>query len=183
MKMLRPFERFFRRPSATQAESDPLEQYIESFLRLPHHQWIASDKYLKLAFSQLFERMADAGVMPWTLGKVYFLPANAQYSCSLGLEERCQVIIVFPDLLRMLKALVPHLGLAVLAHELGHVFHRHYTKNVDTFQAQLEADAFAVRLGLGRELQDILLQYPESDECLARLRALTVALGPMGKDN
>ena len=84
--------------------------------------------------------------------RTYFLTANAQYSCSLGLSEKCFVIIVFPDLLRTLKALVPTQGVAILAHELGHVYHQHHRREISPLQAQIEADEFAFQLGLGHDL-------------------------------
>lgn len=172
---------FLKKKRPSSSGPTPKEAFFQEFLALPHHEWIRGDRYLVHAFSQLFDRLNENQLAYFRTQRTYFLPANAQYSCSLGLSEKCFVIIVFPDLLRSLKALVPTQGLAILAHELGHVYHQHYRRQVNALEAQIEADEFAFNLGLGHELQDVLLQYPESEECQARINVLTTRLSQ--KDN
>ena len=77
------------------------------------------------------------------------------------------VVIVVPSLLDALDRSNP-ITQAVVAHELGHAFHRHLdagfacqiTKGgmevFDDLSAEKEADAFAKRLGLGQELHEFL---------------------------
>ena len=53
--------------------------------------------------------------------------------------------------------------LAILAHELGHLYHQHSEKSLPVLEAQVEADDFAFKLGLGRELVEVLLQFNDID--------------------
>ncbi len=77
------------------------------------------------------------------------------------------VVIVVPSLLAALDRSNP-ITQAVVAHELGHAFHRHLAagfawqiteggvKVFDNLSAEKEADAFAKRLGLGQEMHKFL---------------------------
>lgn len=155
------------------SDTNPQMQYFEEFLQKPHHRWILEDKYLTHAFKTLFDHLEVHHIAYLKASNPYFLAANAQFSCSIGTPERGPIIMIFPDLMRMLKAYVPNMGLAILAHELGHLYHRHYQREISALKAQFEADQFAYSLGFGHELQDILLQHLDSDECQMRLAALT----------
>ena len=67
-------------------------------------------------------------------------------------------------------------GIAILAHELGHIYYQHTEQKIDTLKAQIEADDFAFELGLGEELQEILLDHVHSVDCRVRISKLTSKL-------
>lgn len=154
----------------------PKEFFWENFINLPYHQWIKEDKYLSHSFQSLFGMINEGILERMIQSRIYFLRANALYSCSLSMPEKGHAILIFPDLFRMLRALVPEKGLAILAHELGHIYHQHSTRGVETLKSQIEADQFVIDLGLGLDLQEVLLDYPESEECQMRLYALNQKL-------
>ena len=70
---------------------------------------------------------------------------------------------IFPELFQLLSSVDNTRGLAVIAHELGHIFHRHEDKNISTLEAQIEADTFALELNLAYGLVDILLEFNDLD--------------------
>lgn len=152
--------------------------YWDEFILLPHHDWIKENKYLTHSFQKLFSLLTDYQFEKVRQHKIYFLKANALYSCSISLQDKCNVIMVFPDLQRMLHALVPDKGLAILAHELGHIVNQHYARVIESLKSQIEADRFVIDLGLGLELQEVLLDYPDSKECRTRLYAIGQYLYP-----
>lgn len=154
------------------------DTFWDDFLLLPHHEWIKENKYIIHSFQKLFALISDGQLEKIRHEKIYFLKANALYSCSISLQDKCNIIMVFPDLQRMLQALVPDKGLAILAHELGHILNQHYARPIETLKSQIEADRYVIDLGLGLELQEVLLDYPDSAECRNRLYALGQYLYP-----
>ncbi|MCH9027313.1 MAG: response regulator, partial [Proteobacteria bacterium] len=68
------------------------------------------------------------------------------------------------ELMKILKSLATNYGLALLSHELGHIIHDHSKKNISVIEAQVEADLFAAKLGFADELENFLLDQPESTE-------------------
>ena len=57
----------------------------------------------------------------------------------------------------MLKSASPRRGVAILMHELGHIYLKHDKSRHNILESQVAADHFAFLHGFGHELQDILL--------------------------
>jgi hypothetical protein len=83
---------------------------------------------------------------------------------------------VFPELIQLLKSASAFHGIAILAHELGHIYHQHTEQKIDTLTAQIEADEFALDLGFGEELQEVLLDHAHSVDCRVRISRITSKL-------
>jgi hypothetical protein len=170
--MLQFLKKHIHKPEITLSFEDKLITICERFFSSPHHQWIASDKHLTRDFSHLIDSFPEDVLDFFANQDVKFIRATGKLSCALSLSENTEMVIIFPDLLKLLKSGSPTHGIAVLAHELGHIYHRHQSRAIPTLQAQLEADHFAYSLGFGRELYDILLDYFDSDDCKKRLQYL-----------
>ena len=149
------------------------EQFLQNFFSLPFHQWIVDDPHLKRIFQILLEMLDDRAINYFQQQRpVAFFYSAGKYSCCLGAIGNFNSIIVFPDLIKILKSASLEHGLAILAHEIGHLLYDHSNLQIHPLQAQFQADDFVCQLGLGKHLKDILLDHENLEECKLRLQYL-----------
>lgn len=178
--MLERIQQFFfskkvQRKSRTITEKKT--RFIKKLLSYPYHSWIAEDPIINRSFTNLVNSF-DLKVLEFfeRSKKLVFIQATGTLACSLSTIENAHIIIIFPDLHRLLKSASPEHGIAILVHELGHIYHGHSGKNIHPLKAQIEADIFATSLGFGHQLQDILMDYQDSEDCQVRINYLTSIL-------
>ncbi len=152
------------------------DDFIKQFFSENDHQWILEDHYVKRAIEILLRSLSNEHIKFFTKNKTFMIPCQAHLSCAIGKTNNNHLILVFPELIKLLKSGSSTHGLAVLAHELGHIYHQHTENKIDTLVAQIEADQFAFDLGFGEELQEILLDYNTSVDCRVRIAKLTSSL-------
>ena len=152
------------------------ENFIKNFLSEHDHQWITEDQYVRRAIENLLLSMTEEHIKFFTKNKTYLIPCQAHLSCAIGKTSNNHLILVFPELIKLLKSGSSSHGMAVLAHEFGHIFHQHTENKIETLTAQIEADQFAFNLGFGEELQEILLDHANDVDCRVRIAKLTSAL-------
>lgn len=152
------------------------ENFIKKFLNENDHQWISENPYIKRAIENLLQSMTEEHIKFFSKNKTYLIPCQAHLSCAIGKTNNNHLILVFPELIKLLKSGSSSHGMAVLAHEFGHIFHQHTENKIDTLKAQIEADQFAFDLGFGEELQEILLDHAHDVDCRVRIARLTSAL-------
>ena len=95
--------------------------------------------------------------------QIIFIPVSKIYACSISPNSSEAIIFIFPDLLKKLSCVDNSQGLAILAHEIGRLFHQHSKKGTPELKAQVEADDFAYQLGLGNDLCDVLSEFKDID--------------------
>jgi hypothetical protein len=152
------------------------EKFIQNFFNDPNHQWINLDKKIKRPFEILLNDLKPEHIEFFNSHKTFFIPCEAKLSCAIGSTKKHHLILVFPELKLLLQSSSLHHGIAILAHELGHIFYQHTENKVNTLQAQIEADDFAFQLGFGEELQEVLLDHNHSIDCRVRISRLTTNL-------
>jgi hypothetical protein len=162
------FEQFFH--------SNSKETFIKKFLSLDDHHWITEDYYVKRAIENLLNSMTEEHIKFFSKNKTFLIPCQAHLSCAIGRTNNNHLILIFPELIKILKSGSCAHGMAILAHEFGHVFYQHTENKIDTLTAQIEADKFAFDLGFGEELQEVLLDHVYSVDCRVRIAKLTAAL-------
>lgn len=148
------------------------EEVLSDFFAVEAHRWISANKYIKASmedFFQLFETQMLSDIV--YKYKIKFVLASGQLACSLS--EKGNVVIIFPQVHRLLASTVASTAHAVLAHEVGHIFLKHHEQKIGMLEAQIEADKFAMELGLVSELENILLDMPDSEEKKVRLTYLS----------
>ncbi|MCY4524034.1 MAG: hypothetical protein OXB84_04775 [Halobacteriovoraceae bacterium] len=150
------------------------KKFKKAFFDKEHHCWIKQNSAYQKAFSLLIDSF-DQKTLDFLKREkeIVFLQASGKLACSLSAIAHSHIILVYPDLTKLLKSAFFLRGVAVLAHELGHLYHNHGSKDIDPLQAQIEADQFACKLGFGYELQEVLLEYKNSIDCRARVGFLT----------
>jgi len=150
--------------------------FVQKILSLPQHMWILEDRYIKaniLSFIELLPNHAIAYFMEKGELNLMLLPSCGRFGLALSAPKNRHFVVMFPELMQSLKSLSPERAWCMLAHELGHLYYRHSWKKMDPIEAQIEADAFAMDLGLAGELENFLLEQPESVEKRVRLSRLT----------
>lgn len=152
------------------------DKLLSEMIKDPNHLWIAEDRVIKRVFIDLLNSLNNEHVNYFLKNKTYFIPCQAHLSCAIGKTGNHHLILVFPDLIKILKSASPEHAMAILAHEMGHVFYQHTEFKIETLKAQIEADDFAYQIGFGEELQDILMDYNESVDCRVRIAKLTSKL-------
>jgi len=147
-------------------------QFCDFFFNQPEHRWMKENRYIMAHFQDFFEYIPMKVINTlFSEKEIIFVPSNGKYSCSVG--SSTEVIIVFPELMSLLKAPFDGYAKAIIAHELGHVFCNHSRKVVDPMEAQVEADQFVVTHGFVHQLADFLEEQPESLEKRLRLAYCT----------
>lgn len=143
--------------------------FIRKFLTHEAHEWITEDKYIKSAFEDFFSQIPLRFIESFTYGKpIVFVPSNGKFGCTVT-SNNTHVVIVFPELMQLLKSTVAESAFGVLAHELGHIFAKHYQKDLDAMEAQFEADRIACEMGFTKELVQFLMDVDKTEESFSRL--------------
>lgn len=149
------------------------KSFIENFLNDPNHEWILENKYTKRSIIALLESLTEEHIDFFSKHPTYFIPCQAHLSCAIGKTQNHHLILVFPELIQLLKSANAPEAMAILAHEMGHIYYQHTEQKTETLKAQIEADYFAFSLGFGEELQEVLLNHASSVDCRVRIAKLT----------
>ena len=152
------------------------EDFKNKFLGDANHQWINEDRVTRRSIEILLDALDSKQVQFFNKHPTFMIPCQAHLSCSIGRTQNHQLILVFPELIQLLKSASAFHAMAILAHEMGHIFHQHTEQKIDTLTAQIEADEFAFKLGFGEELQEVLLDHVHSVDCRVRISKLTSLL-------
>ncbi|MFA6237450.1 MAG: M48 family metalloprotease [Bacteriovorax sp.] len=152
------------------------EAFKSKFFNDTNHRWISEDRIIKRSMTILLDSMNESQINFFNKHPTFMIPCQAQLSCAIGRTQNHHLILVFPELIQLLKSASAYHGIAILAHELGHIYHQHAEFKIDTLTAQIEADQFAFDLGFGEELQEVLLDHVNSVDCRVRISRLTAQL-------
>jgi hypothetical protein len=172
--MLCMFE-FLKRRSHFKGHS-PKEEFKKSFLADKNHHWINENKITRRSIEILLDSLNVKQIEFFIKHPTFMIPCQAHLSCAIGKTGNHHLILVFPELIQLLKSASAFHAIAILAHEMGHIYHQHTEQKIDTLTAQIEADQFAFDLGFGEELQEVLLDHVHSVDCRVRISRLTSAL-------
>jgi Zn-dependent protease with chaperone function len=149
------------------------KEYVRKFFARPEHSWIVTNRYIKDKFDELFE------VLPKNTLKfisknaeIVFQPSAGKFAAAVT-NHNTHVIVVFPELMTLLKSPMNEDAIAIILHELGHIILEHGNKKIEPIEAQVEADRFAADLGYASALAEFLENQPESMEKRVRLKYLT----------
>lgn len=143
------------------------------FFQNPHHEWIKNDPRMMKVFEILIasfpkevEHFFDKKQ------QVIFTKNSGNWACAINQIKNNHVILVYPDLFKLLTSARFTQGVAILAHELGHIFMNHGEKQLSSIISQFEADMFALSLGFGEDLMMFLNDFKDNKECVVRREKL-----------
>lgn len=156
---------------------DAQRRLWEKFKANGAHQWIIDDSNLSRAFSLIFQALPHEATLRFvTTKEIVFIPSQGHLACALGSRTDTDVILVFPDLIKIFHSASYLHAVAVILHEIGHLYLEHNKKVMDILEAQVEADAFAIRCGFGHELQEVLLDSVQSLDTKVRISRITAEI-------
>lgn len=167
---------FFKKTKPATDLRTKKERFLKAMLQDSNHRWINEDKLIRRGIAILIDAMEEKHLDFFSKHPTYLIPCQAHLSCAIGRTQNHHLILVFPELMQILRSASSMHGVAILAHELGHIYYQHTEKKIETLQAQIEADDFAFQLGFGEELQEILLDHATSVDCRVRISKLTSKL-------
>ncbi|MGZ3787745.1 MAG: M48 family metalloprotease [Bacteriovorax sp.] len=166
---------FFKKTIVLDPKSQK-EEFKKAFFLDKNHQWMSEDKVIKRSIEILLDSLEAKHVQFFIKHPTFMIPCQAHLSCAIGRTQNHHLILVFPELIQLLKSAFAFQGIAILAHEMGHIYYQHTEQKIDTLTAQIEADHFAFQLGFGEELQEVLLDHVHSVDCRVRISRLTSEL-------
>jgi hypothetical protein len=144
-----------------------------SLLENPHHEWIREDKILYRFFKSITELLSEDDFKKLNSQKsVCYLFSPGRYASTLPSSKKYDFIIIYPDLIRLIKSVDNRMAFAIVFHELGHLINEHHLKESSALVKQIEADNFAVKYGMLDEIREFLLAQNRSFEVVKRLENL-----------
>ncbi len=144
------------------------------FMQNPNHRWAAQNPRLCKVFELFFNCFPEKAVSHFLQKEeLIFINHSGTHGLTYFSHPEKHLVLIFPDVIQYFHSPLPTLGLAVVAHEVGHIYFEHYRKKMDPLEAQIEADYFAYMLGLGGDLYSVLEEEqevnPSSSEIEIRL--------------
>jgi Zn-dependent protease with chaperone function len=146
------------------------KQSVTTFEKRAEHQWIFSDPLLFESFEILKSYLSDSPIANEYFNKTLFLKVDGSFACAI--DSGNKFVLIYPELIRVLKSKDRIRGIAILAHELGHLVLKHQSSNISNIQSQIEADLFANELGLGKYLLEFLKERSMGQQIQLRIQAL-----------
>ncbi len=168
----------FRREKQTRMSLiERRNELLLSIRQRPQHQWIESFPKILLSIEFIVNAFDHQKLDQFEkeLKNIILINGSGSFSITAHASD-IHYIILQADAIDTLCTNSPTKGAAILAHEIGHILSGHTIDDARTQKGQMEADAFAASLGLGNELQDILLEHKSADELSHRINHLTIIL-------
>jgi hypothetical protein len=152
--------------------SDNKDQFIREFFEYEINTWILKLPMVLISFKTLFYALDESSIKILKGKKIFTLTSQGLWASTVNPQKDIYLIIIFPNLLKLLNSKNYLQGVAVLAHELGHILLEHYKGELSPIEEQFEADDFAAKVGFKKELVEFLSLYPNSKECKLRIKIL-----------
>ena len=163
-----------------------VKSFSELILKHSQHDWIRADRYVHESFKELLDNIPKKFYKALIEQDMIFLRGKGQWALAFESIPNTKFVIIFDELYRSLRSGAPRLGQAVIAHEIGHLIHGHSNMHIDKLEAQVQADRFALDIGYGEELAEViqdLAEEIESIELRVRLSYLNSFLIPKNYQN
>lgn len=154
------------------AKTDYRARFTHEFKTNPHHRWIFQHLKASQCFQILFDEFNENHFKFFSNHKVHFIYSHAELSFAVGNLKNESVVVIFPDLFKMMCSSLITEASATLAHELGHIYLKHHERKITGIAAQIEADHFALSLGFKEDLIRTLEQYNFLEEIQIRIKKL-----------
>jgi Zn-dependent protease with chaperone function len=156
-----------------QTDQEKRIQLIQEFLLQSHHQWILRNKNLKTRIIDLLSLLSTKDLLSLFKKKsLLLLNSDGRFSCTLRKEMDNEIILIYPDLLRLFESAEFPQAQAILAHEIGHILLQHNERKMSLREAQIQADQFVAELGYAEELGRALKSFPYSKDLQERISLL-----------
>ena len=160
--MSQVFNKLFKNPTRN--------EIMAQFYRKPEHEWIRGDGRISKIFDMLITSLPTEYLNElFVKNETLFILQRERLSTVLCFSPKTRIILVFENLIDLIKTVNATQAVAVLAYELGHLVFKHDKRRPDNLQAQLEADMFAIRLGFVQDLLDFLSDQMKTHDLIMRI--------------
>ncbi|MDH5581334.1 MAG: M48 family metalloprotease [Bdellovibrionales bacterium] len=151
------------------------QNFIKNFFSKQIHNWIRKDPDYHRAFMLLFDCLPTQIQDELARKKdLIFIKMDGQFASTIEADKKKSIILIYEDLLKLFKGPRFPQGVAVLAHELGHILRNHAKRHISILDSQFEADQFAIEVGFEEELIDFLSDNIDKGDCKIRLENILV---------
>ena len=147
-------------------------QFIKEFYERDYHLWLNSEKQLKRSVTMILEALPQKCLNYFNKNPLVVVKNRGDMACAFSSKTKVNVLVIFPDLQKLMNSPLWLRAVAVLAHEIGHLYFNHSERKISIMDAQYEADLFAAEMGFSAELIEVLKDYPYSEEVQLRLKKL-----------
>lgn len=146
---------------------------VETTLQDDHaHEWIRTDKVLYRFFREVLAMLSKADFQLLNEDKkLTFQFSNGKYASTVADTTNRNYIIIYPEMINLIKSVDNTVALAILFHEFGHIACKHIHRDIPELDKQIEADSFACKYGLKKALISLLRQEHRSFESIARINS------------
>ena len=153
----------------------PLAKFKAQFFARPEHQWMQEDRTVLRLIDFLWDifPIALRAQLPKEL---IFAYASGNLACSMACSAQRQIVLIFPNLIKILHTASPERGLAVIGHELAHLILQHHQRKISPWAAQLAADQLVIVMGLGEALQEVIADFAPPWQAQIRIEKIAAAL-------
>ncbi len=147
---------------------------VQRFLNHSEHEWIKRDPTVSRLIRILCDSWTDEVYQFLANGnEILIIRAQGQLASAMSSVNKTNVVLAYPDLVSILRSASPMRGVAILAHEIGHIVKEHSKRKISNLEAQIEADKVAFEMGFGEDLELVLLEHEHSIDCRVRIAKLT----------
>ena len=157
-------------------QENPKDRLYKKVFRISENGWILDNKYALRCIEILFDSLPPPCLKYLSSLELLFIRSDGILASTVAPRKKTHLIIIYPELFKMMRSASPLRASAVLAHELGHIILKHSERQINPSTAQIEADHFVAQIGLGRELQQVLLGYDGTPDYPERVNALAKSL-------
>ncbi len=147
---------------------------VQRFIDHPEHEWIKRDPTVSRLVRILCDSWTDEVYRFLAQGhEILIIKAQGQLASAMSSVNKTNVVLAYPDLVSILRSASPMRGVAILAHEIGHIVKEHSKRKITNIEAQIEADKVAFDMGFGEDLEQVLIEHEHSIDCRVRIAKLT----------
>lgn len=167
----------FKRDKKTKTSFSQLKNNLKAkWFSNPNHAWIKNSNKTTACCDYFIDSLNETSI-----SQILNFPKNISlikidnnWSYSISNDEDSAHILLFSDFIKFINNLSVPKGAALFAHEIAKIIF--YEKKLDEIALKMVADAFVCGIGLGNELQDILLECRQTETITKRINHLTFLL-------
>jgi hypothetical protein len=150
----------------------PSINHKKRFFSHPLHQWMSENKYIQAAMDDWYDQL------PKKFQNYLHRVSPLILKCSRNMAFSAPnidnpFIVLFPETVRLLSSTVYRGGLAVISHELAHLYLSHGSKKIHHIEAEVQADLLTCEMGHAFALSELIEDMPECEEKRIRLTYVT----------
>ncbi len=154
----------------TEEQNLPLVDFSD-----PAHHWIVSNPHIFRFFQDILGQLDEEECESLaSYGQLVFLESQGMYSSVIPSHGDKTFVLIYPQLLKLIRSADNEMAQAVIFHELGHLYYRHFTmrSQIGEMTKQIEADEFSIRHGHALGLFNFLKGMPITTEVSQRLEMI-----------